>query len=175
MCPACGAIADDSAVIVADAKQAPSVLGLTVDRNTEQKTSPRFEALFRRYADAYKAARFIVGLGRVVKVVSIVLSAAQVLVGLLIFVVGVSAAAQSREPQGGALAILGTFWVAIFTAFWGVLFGVAGYIIGVFVSAAGQIQRATLDTAVNSSPHLTNGRKLRSWRCPKPPVKYGQR
>jgi hypothetical protein len=41
----------------------------------------------------------------------------------------------------------------------GCLAGLLWYVIGIFVAAQGQILKATLDSAVNSSPFLTDAHK----------------
>jgi hypothetical protein len=94
--------------------------------------------LGRRYADAYAVARTIVGLGGTVKVLAYVVG------GLVAFAVIVEAV------QGGA----GSQLVTTSLVLAGSAAAIAIYVLGVLVTAVGQILRATLDTAVNTSPLL---------------------
>ncbi|MBI3767862.1 MAG: hypothetical protein HY271_05115 [Deltaproteobacteria bacterium] len=90
-------------------------------------------ALRKRYRDAYSVATVIVSFGSSIKIVGI-------LVGVGIMLLAFQASAQ----MGVAGMLLG---------------GVAGgifYLLGILISAQGQILHAVLDTAVNSSPFLTN-------------------
>jgi hypothetical protein len=90
-----------------------------------------------RYSDAYAVASVVVGFGAVIKVVGVV-------VGVVILVVSLRA----------------DFWGS---SIGGLLLGSATglffYLLGVIVAAQGQILRATLDTAVNTSPFLSDRQK----------------
>jgi hypothetical protein len=99
-------------------------------------------SLMKRYTDAYIVARTITGFGSLIKVIGVVIAALLVLIGFLV-------AAQNgpREP----ISYLGIMGVVV-----GVISGALFYIIGVLVSAQGQILKASLDSAVNSSPFLSN-------------------
>lgn len=92
-----------------------------------------------RYRDAYRVGTALVGLGDAIKIGGAVIAA-------LIVVLGLSA--------GGVVALAG------------VVFGVIGgglfWLFGVVVAAQGQILRATLDSAVASSPFLTNDERLQA-------------
>lgn len=99
-------------------------------------------ALSSRYRDAYLTARAINGLGEVIKVVSI-------LVGLVIVVVSVKAG----EGFGSSISLM----IGLLS---GTVFGFLGYVGGVLLSAQGQILKATLDSAVNTSPLLNNESRL---------------
>ncbi len=97
--------------------------------------------LMSRYGDAYAVARVTVGFGDAIKLISMVLAG---VIALLIFI----AAGQTEGGLSFAMFLMGI----VFAAFVGVLF----YLFGVIVSAQGQILKASLDGAVNSSPFLTN-------------------
>lgn len=86
----------------------------------------------RRYVDGYRVANTINWFGQAIKVGGCIL-------GVLIFV-GASEAINS--PGGGF--IVGIMVAAVF------------FVIGIMVAAQGQLVRATLDTAVHSSPFLTD-------------------
>jgi hypothetical protein len=95
-------------------------------------------AVTSRYSDAYVVARAIDALGLTVKGIGIF---SGVILGLASFVIA---------SKGGGTPI----------AFAGVIFALlvatAIYLLGVLASAQGQILKATLDTAVNSSHFLTD-------------------
>lgn len=110
------------------------------------------ESLSSRYIDAYRVASFVVGVGNFFKIVGIVL-AAVICAGTLV-VVG-----QTRnEQQQIATFIVG----AAIAGFVGALL----FLLGVLVASIGQIQKATLDTAVNSSPFLSNQHRVRIMSLP---------
>ena len=91
--------------------------------------------LMIRYRDAYVVGRTIVTVGDVVKGVGIVLA------------IGMTLAAWVNFKMGPAGILIG------------VVVGVPLYVLGILVSAQGQILKATLDTAVSGSPFLSNDQK----------------
>lgn len=99
------------------------------------------KSLTSRYWDAYTVARVIVGYASLIKTVGVALGAAILLISLMI---------ASQFQGGGAFAM---FLVGLLNAA-GV--GMLFYIVGILVAAQGEILKATLDSAVNSSPFLTN-------------------
>lgn len=96
-----------------------------------------------RYVDAYHVASAVIGFGRFFKGIGIFLAIA---LAILSFIVG------SQYGAEGTTAGIGVFFVGLIT-------GLVFYGVGILISAQGQIVRATLDTAVNSSPHLGNEEK----------------
>ena len=114
-------------------------LGL-IGSNTQSVRSRRGGAdnslLTGRYHDAYQIARAIIGQGSALKVLAFVLGGLAVLLGVL-------AADELGEVALFAGGILG---IAI---------GLPIYQLGVLISAQGQLLIATLDTAVNTSPLLS--------------------
>ena len=99
----------------------------------------------RRYKDAYLAAGAISALGGVIKTLGIIF-------GLVIVLTGFIAANK-----------LGVF-IVLSSLFSGALGGIIIYVIGVLVSAQGQILKATLDTAVHTSPFLDDDQRLIAMR-----------
>jgi hypothetical protein len=91
------------------------------------------DSLELRYQDAYRIADGAITLGNIIKLVGLVL-------GGLILLVGVIGA----SGFGGATVFLGSLIFAVVVAG-------GGFIAGVFLSAQGQMIRATLDIAVNTS------------------------
>jgi hypothetical protein len=96
-----------------------------------------------RYTDAYRVASAIIAFGTIVKVTG-------ALVALSIALAGFA----SADGPFGSSALIGGVLVAVITGF-------VFWIVGVFVTAQGQLLRASLDTAVNSSPLLSNIEKAR--------------
>lgn len=88
-----------------------------------------------RYTDAYLVARTVTAIGGIVKVIAIA-------IGGSIAVLGMMAGSQDWRFVVGGLVL---------TA----IAGVPLYVLGVLVAAQGQILKATLDAAVNTSPLLT--------------------
>jgi hypothetical protein len=105
------------------------------------------ESLSRRYIDAYRVARFVVAVGNFFKIVGIVL-AAVIGAGTLV-VVG-----QISDEHQQVATLIGGAAIACFA-------GALLFLLGVLVASVGQIQKATLDSAVNSSPFLRNQHRVR--------------
>lgn len=91
------------------------------------------KSIEERYEDAYRVGENAIALGRIVKVIGFVFGAAVLLAGL----VGLSG-------LGGGLVVMGALFLAI-------VVGMCGYIAGVFMAAQGEMIRAALDIAVNTS------------------------
>ena len=104
----------------------------------------REQKLLRRYGDAYLHANTIVTIGNTIKVIGIVLAALIGLVTLLLL----ATMSQAKASDEMGLVFIG--------------FGVAGivgmvcYALGTLAAALGQLLQAHLDSAVNSSPFLSN-------------------
>ncbi|HXT17877.1 MAG TPA: hypothetical protein VN706_19730 [Gemmatimonadaceae bacterium] len=140
-CSACGTSLSPDTVEILRVKGAldkpggnKSVVGGQAYSPSASTPGGRPNPALRRYSDAYLVARTIVAVGTTVKIIGVVL-------GILIAVAGL------LTGQGGvvAAAVIG-----------GVVAGVTLYVTGVLVSSVGQLQQATLDSAVNSSPFLTD-------------------
>ena len=94
-----------------------------------------------RYGDAYTVANAIINTGEAVKVIGVALA----LVGAVaVAVVGYS----GESANFGFWSDLGLLLCAVV--------GLAVWIAGVFITAQGQLLRALLDTAVNTSPLFSN-------------------
>lgn len=112
-----------------------------------------------RYVDAYRVARATIAVGRAIKMAGVVL-------GLLVFlaIATTSNSDSGFGPLPNALRLLGVVsgvlaggWI------WLVL-----WILGVIVTAQGEILQATLDGAVHTSPFLTLREKAGSMGLPDP-------
>ena len=92
-------------------------------------------SVMSRYTDAYLIARSVTALGGIVKVIAIA-------IGGSIAVLGMMAGSQDWRFAFGGVVLAA-------------IVGVPLYVLGVLVAAQGQILKATLDAAVNTSPLLT--------------------
>ncbi|MBC7932411.1 MAG: hypothetical protein H7Z38_17785 [Rubrivivax sp.] len=130
---------------VSSSQPVPQPAGASRARGSlEERVSPE---VVGRYSDAYRTARATVLIGNLIKVFG-------ALLGLLV--------------GGGLFALVATQGRLVGAT--GVAGGVAGllaggsifaffFVLGVVISAQGQLTRATLDGAVNSSPFLTNDQR----------------
>lgn len=113
------------------------------------KESAEAKALKKRYWDAYIVARTTVNLGTGIKILGLLL-------GVIIFLI-ILALANNQIRYSRDAPLIG----AIIGGVWGVSVWVIFFILGVLVSAQGQILKASLDGAVNSSPFLTNEQRAK--------------
>lgn len=123
---------------------------------SESGASPVVSAVLDRYRDAYVVGRTINGVGGVIKAIGIAAG--------LIIVLG-SLGAASKGGSGVLFAIIGITG--------GGVIATALYILGTLASAQGQILKATLDTAVNSSPFLSDQDRARIMSLPIPAAAGG--
>jgi hypothetical protein len=114
--------------------------------------SSQISELMKRYKDGYLVARATNGFGRVIKAVGTIIGVLIALIGLM---------AQGEGARDATSRIIG-----LVTIVFGIFAGTLLYIIGVLVSAQGQILKASLDSAVNSSPFLTNEYKAEIMSLP---------
>ena len=112
------------------------------------------QVMMARYKDAYLQARAINGIGGTFKGIGIFLAFLLIIVGLIV---------TSKGRQGDAVFAVGVVLIGT-----GVIAGIFLYLIGIVVSAQGQILKATLDSAVNSSPFLTNENRAKIMSLPTP-------
>jgi len=91
------------------------------------------DSIEARYQDAYRIAEGAITLGKIVKVVSLILGCLILLIGMI-----------GSSGFGGASVFLGSLIFAVIVAG-------GGFISGVFIAAQGQMIRATLDIAVNTT------------------------
>ena len=117
-------------------KQLP-VVAVPESATQQAVQEPSCSSVESRYRDAYLVSSAVAAIGAAVKIIGVVL-------GLLILLAGVISGMQSSS-------------VAV--TFGGVLLGavvaIPIFVLGVLVSAQAQVLKATLDTAVHSSPFLT--------------------
>jgi len=99
-----------------------------------------------RYQDGYRLAKLTNGFGQTCKFVGIG-SGGLILLGC------------ANTPSISSFAIVIGLVV-------GSIVGFVGWAIGVLISAQGQMVKATLDTAVNSSPFLSNEERAKIMSLP---------
>ena len=95
------------------------------------------QPLRRRYTDAYRIARAITAVGETVKVIAFVIGGGIALFGLV-----AGSKSEHYEAAVGGIIL-------------GAIVAIPIWVLGILVAALGQILKATLDTAVNTSPLLT--------------------
>ena len=112
--------------------------------------SRQVAVLMRRYRDAYLVARSTNGFGILIKIIAVIVGVLLIVIGAFLF-----NEARGAEPLGLAAIALG------------VVVGVLFYLLGILISAQGQILKASLDAAVNTSPFLTNTERATIMSLPK--------
>lgn len=115
-----------------------------IDAKELSNLNSESSALLKRYKDAYLVAKATVTIGTTIEIVGLVLA---------ILIIGGSFAAANHQK----IAVFGIIGLIV-----GVFIGVLFYLLGVLVKAQGQILRATLDTAINSSPFISDEQKARA-------------
>ena len=110
--------------------------------------SDRISALMRRYRDAYLVAKVTDGFGGMIKGIGIVIAVLLALVSLMLM---------GKDAS---------FALGVVMLMSGIIAGVWIYIAGVLVSTQGQILKASLDGAVNSSPFLADEHKAKIMSLP---------
>lgn len=124
--------------------------------------SKQAQALSNRYWDAYFVAKVTIGLGKTIKMIGFIL-ATIILLGTFAFAnLAAGQRGVGNDFFGGvfivALTIGGTYAFIV---------GFVFYVIGVIVSAQGQILTATLDNTVGNSPFLRDELKAKIMSLPK--------
>ena len=116
---------------------------------SDVKTSSGFVAsLSRRYSDAYTEAHTVVTIGKTIKGIAVFLS----------FVIFVGSAIAFYKQFGGNVQYI------IGSAILACIVGVPIYILGILIGSQGQTSLAMLDTAVNSSRHLSDDEVAKIFR-----------
>jgi len=113
------------------------------------------KAVTNRYKDAYKVSKAVVAIGKFIKVVGAILGA---IVGFISLLVG-GAMSQLGGMSGRNDGV--AFIALVVGALYGGIVFLIFYVVGVIVSAQGQILKASLDNSVHSSPFVNNDEKAR--------------
>lgn len=106
-------------------------------------------SIAKRYKDAYLVSRATVGFGSLIKALGILLGIGMQLVAFFI---------ASQKPSGNDGSIV--IGISVISGAFGIFAGILLYLLGILVSAQGQILKASLDSAVNTSPFLTNENRI---------------
>jgi hypothetical protein len=138
-CWSCGAVNPTVTSLSESEESRPvSAAGKPKKEREEARRSSASVSHATRYRDAYLVAKATAAIGLVVKAVGVGLG---VLIIVAVVIIGSQNDGSAQLFAGGLLL--------------GVVVGIPIYVLGVLVSAHAQVLRATLDTAVHSSPFLT--------------------
>lgn len=151
-CSKCKALNEPDAEFCTGCGQALATFApsLPASRAASSGDSLIVSSLMSRYKDGYLVAKATTGFGTAIKGLGIVLA-------LLIVLVTLGLSNQSRGIGYGGSEV----FVMIMGVFWALGVGLLFYLMGVLISALGQILKAALDSAVNSSPFLGNEEKAK--------------
>jgi hypothetical protein len=130
------------------------VLKITKQKGTSMAQSSQANSARDRYKNAYLVAGTITFVGGSIKGISIILAG----------VIAVSSILKSQQlgqdsGQDASFLMYAGLGFALVT-------GVIGYILGILVCAVGEIHKATLDSAVNTSPFLSDNQKAEAMSLP---------
>jgi hypothetical protein len=120
-----------------------------------------------RYRDLYRAARLLTALGTTVKTIGIIVAA---VIFLFWFIVGI--ATISADTSGSTFAAqssagtVGFFVCTIIGVIFGALVGGLFFLLGVLISAQGQLLMAHADSAVHTSPFLSDKERAAAMSLP---------
>ena len=117
------------------------------------KSSRAYNSLYSRYRDSYRVAKTIIGIGTAEKVLALIVGGFTVLYSFL---------SMSEQPRSGASVFWGQqsstgFFLLVIGI--GIVVGVAGFLHGIGTCAKGEMMLTSIDSAVNSSPLLTDDEK----------------
>lgn len=119
---------------------------------SEPSVAPYQNSVITRYRDAYRIASFQTGVGRTIKMVSLGL-------GGLVTLISFISMTENAKPQPGFFGPT-TNPIGVTLGWFGVLAGLLiagiGFIFGLLVSSQGEVLKAGIDGAVNTSPFVTN-------------------
>lgn len=119
-----------------------------------------------RYIDLYRRAYVMIGLGTTVKTVGIVVAA---VIFFFWFIVGIAVASETSNSPFTAQSSAGTvsFFVStIIGAIFGALVGGLFSLLGILISAQGQLLMAHADSAVHTSPFLSDKERAAAMSLP---------
>ena len=133
--------------------------------------SSRAAAVVERYRDSYRVANVIVRIGRVVKALGMLVA-----VGLPVGAIGFApvmdnmvTTSATRQASSSFSGSIGMSELLVLVAILGMLGGIVGllvWIIGVRISAQGELLLSSLDAAVNSSPFMDDDDRAEAMGLP---------
>ena len=141
-----------------------SILGSESNTQENSFSANTISAVTKRYRDGYRVAGATDGFGQLIKAIGILSGLG---IGLLGLIVSAGAAEQARKSSfglsdGGGIA----FGSILFFGITGAIIGIIFWILGVIISAKGQELKASLDSAVHSSPFLSDAEKAQVMSLP---------
>jgi len=131
----------------------------------EKSFSPNtVSAVTKRYRDGYRVARATDGFGQSIKAIGFLIG---ILIGFIGLYISDGAAEQARKSSfglsnGGGVA----FGSILIFGIIGAIVAIISWILGIIVSAKGQELKASLDSAVHSSPFLSDTEKAQVMSLP---------
>lgn len=151
----------------------PSKLGQTtifsnpIPANVSQNPinySATVSSLTIRYQDGYRVAKTIDTFGTILKILGVVLGGGMIFLGLISGGIAQSSIKQnSFGMNDGGVAML---FILIYFGVIGAIIIIVFWILGVIISAQGQMLKANFDCAVNSSPFLENSDRAKIMSLP---------
>jgi hypothetical protein len=124
-------------------------------------TMDQGQKVISRYQDGYRLARTISGLSQICKGVG-------VLTGLFVILFGVMGSETVMRPNPSMVGVANLqsqhYIYLLSVIFFGALIAMIGWVAGVVLDGYGQQLKATLDTAINVSPFLTNADRAQVMR-----------
>jgi hypothetical protein len=114
-----------------------------------------------RYRDLYRAASLLTGLGTTVKTIGIVVA---IVILFFWFIVGIATVSEtSSSPFAGTA---GFFVCTIIGVVFGALVGGLFFLLGILISAQGQLLMVHADAAVHTSPFLSDMERAAAMSLP---------
>src|ERR1044072_2868622 len=114
-----------------------------------------------RYRDLYRAASLLRGLGATVKTIGIVVA---IVILFFWFIVGITTASETSSSQ--FTGAVGFFVCMIIGVVFGALVGGLFFLLGILISAQGQLLMAHADSAVHTSPFLSDVERAAAMSLP---------
>jgi hypothetical protein len=111
---------------------------------------PKSTSIMKRYRDAYRVSNAIILAGSLLKFLGTIGGG----------VVGLGGIVLAQQVNRQQLTGLPSEAIVTFSIVLGMLILVAGWLFGIVLSAIGEMARAVIDTAVNTSPGLSENLRL---------------
>ncbi|HEX8845683.1 MAG TPA: hypothetical protein VF791_13610 [Pyrinomonadaceae bacterium] len=154
ICPNCGTGINEVAGNEEEQAMTEEEIAAWTEQGETSREAILARAVMKRYKDAYLAARLTTGFGKILKTIGVALA-------ILISFITVF---------GNINTLIGFNYglpMQLGGLFLGGLVGVIFYIWGIVVSAKGQLLMVSLDSAVDSSPFLSNEQRAKVMSLPK--------
>ncbi|MFM9903514.1 MAG: hypothetical protein ACKVQJ_02955 [Pyrinomonadaceae bacterium] len=110
-----------------------------------------FSRLITRYRSGYNASGYIIALGAIIKVIGLIVG---IVTALYSLVIGIALSDGSSVGRTISATII---FIGVLG---GILNALLAFAIGTVFSAFGEMLKAVIDSAVNTSPHINNEEKI---------------